>query len=212
MKKLATALIFCTLLSGIPITAQKPSEHGWKPLFNGKNLRGWKPYGTEKWMADHGTILGESVTAKYGYLVTDRSYQNFELTLKFNCETEGNSGLFFHSHITGMIPEHGPDIEGLQAEIDTKRHTAGLYESGGRGWVALPTAEGEKAIQPIGQWNTLEVSVRGNHIVTHLNGVQIVDYNYSPAKFTDGQVALQIHTGQHDFRIRFKDLYIRALP
>ncbi|HUY12770.1 MAG TPA: DUF1080 domain-containing protein [Terriglobia bacterium] len=205
-------LIFCVLLLGIPARAQKPAGQGWKPLFDGKNLNGWKPYGSEKWIASHDAILGESVTAKYGYLVTGKSYKNFELTLKFNCETEGNSGLFFHSHITGMNPKDGPDIEGMQAEIDPARHTAGLYESGGRGWVALPTESGEKAIKPLGQWNTLELMVEGNHIVTHLNGVQIVDYTYTPARFADGQIALQIHTGQHNFRIRFKDLYIRVLP
>ncbi|MHB8655867.1 MAG: 3-keto-disaccharide hydrolase [Terriglobia bacterium] len=81
----------------------------------------------------------------------------------------------------------------------------------GRGWVALPAEKCEKAIKPLGQWNNLDVSVHGNHIVTQLDGVQIVDYTYSPAKFKDGHIALQIHAGQHDFRTRFKDLYIQAL-
>jgi hypothetical protein len=197
---------------GTRICAAPQSAGKWTPLFNGKNLDGWQAFGTEKWVADHGTIFGESVTDKYGYLMTKKDYKNFEIRLKFNCTSEGNSGLFFHSKITGENPKSGPDIEGMQAEIDPARHTGGIYESGGRGWVSLPTAEGEKAIKPVGQWNSMDLRVEGNHIVTHLNGVKIVDYMYEPAKYTDGQIGLQIHTGMHGFRIRFKDIQIRTLP
>ncbi|HEX5412622.1 MAG TPA: DUF1080 domain-containing protein [Terriglobia bacterium] len=207
-------VLACTLgtVWGIRSYAAPKSAGKWTPLFNGKNLDGWKPYGEETWKADHGTIFGESTSGKYGYLVTDKTYKDFDVRLKFNCTMEGNSGLFFHSQITGENPKWGPDIVGLQAEIDPARHSGGIYESGGRGWVALPTAEGEKAIKPVGQWNTMEVRVQGNHMVTHLNGVQIVDYTYTPAKYTDGHIALQIHTGQHGFRVRFKDVEIRTLP
>ena len=192
--------------------AAPPSAGKWTPLFNGKNLDGWQAYGAEKWVADHGTIFGDSTSGKYGYLLTKKTYKNFEIRLKFNCTMEGNSGLFFHSKITGENPKWGPDIVGLQAEIDPARHSGGIYESGGRGWVALPTAEGEKAIKPVGQWNSMEVRVEGDHIVTHLNGIKIVDYTYKPAKYTDGHIALQIHTGQHGFSVRFKDIEIRTLP
>ena len=216
--KRTSVLLLGVLIASMPAFfsagsfAKTPRGSRWTPLFDGKDLAGWKVYGTEKWIADHGTILGESASDKYGYLVTDKDYKNFVLRFKFNCETEGNSGLFFHSRITGENPKWGPDIVGMQAEIDPSRHSGGLYESGGRGWVALPTESGEKAIKPVGQWNKMEVSVQGDHIVTHLNGVQIVDYTYSPAKFTDGAIGLQIHTGQHGFKVRFKDLYIRVLP
>lgn len=183
----------------------------WTPLFNGKNLDGWEAYGTEKWVADHGTLFGESTSGKYGYLLTRKQYRDFDIRLKFNCTSEGNSGLFFHSRITGENPKWGPDIVGLQAEIDPARHTGGVYESGGRGWLALPTSQGERAIKPVGQWNSMEVRVIGNQITTTLNGIKIVNYTYAPAKYTDGHIGLQIHTGEHGFRIRFKDIYIRKL-
>jgi hypothetical protein len=205
----------CVILNvAFPTTPSAAALHRghWENLFNGKTLEGWKAYGTETWVVDQNTILGESSSGKYGYLMTTKDYTNFVLRLKFNCETEGNSGLFFHSRITGENPRWGPDIVGMQAEIDPRRHTGGLYESGGRGWVALPTASGEKAIKPVGQWNSLAVYVEGPHIVTRLNGVKIVDYTYSPERFTGGAIGLQIHTGQHGFRIRFKDLYIKVLP
>ena len=47
-------------------------------LFNGKNLDGWKIYGTEKWYVDNGELICESGPDKeYGYLATINEYKNF---------------------------------------------------------------------------------------------------------------------------------------
>ena len=196
------------LIAGLTTLVQAAPENGWVALFNGKDLSGWKKNGDEKWIVEKGTILCESTVNKYGYLTTDKTYRDFDLRLKFKGEAAGNSGLFFHARITGIDPEHGPDIEGMQVEVDpgVGKHTGGLYESGGRGWVAMPKAEGEAALKA-GEWNDLEVSVRGNHIVVRLNGVQVTDYNEVSPKFTNGVIGLQIHTGG-GVKMRWKDIYI----
>ena len=196
-------------LVGLGAAAQTQPDSVWTPLFNGTDLAGWKNNGEEKWVAEQGTILCESTANKYGYLTTEKTYRDFDLRLKFKGETSGNCGVFFHSKITGIDPQHGPDIEGMQVEVDPSvgKHTGGLYESGGRGWVIQPNREGELALKP-GEWNDLEVSVEGNHIITRLNGVKVVDYNDAASKFTDGVIALQIHTGG-GVRMRWKDIYIR---
>jgi Domain of Unknown Function (DUF1080) len=193
----------------VAVVAKMPTQSEWISLFNGKDLTGWKNNGEEKWIVEQGTILCESAANKYGYLTTEKIYHDFRLRLKFKGEAAGNSGVFFHAHITGIDPQHGPDIEGMQAEVDPSvgKHTGGLYESGGRSWVAMPTAEGEQALKP-GEWNDLEVSVKGNHIVTQLNGVKIVDFTDAAPKFTDGVIGLQIHTGG-GVKMRWKDIFIR---
>jgi len=72
--------------------AQNPSDI----LFNGKNLDGWKIYGTEKWIVEDGLLICESGPDKqYGYLSTNKTYKNFELTIEFKQEANGNSGVFF---------------------------------------------------------------------------------------------------------------------
>jgi hypothetical protein len=204
MKRCTFALI---LLLALAAASQERS--GWTPLFNGKDLSGWKKNGDEKWVVDQGTILCESTANKYGYLTTEKTYTNFVLRLKFKGEAEGNSGVFIHSRITGIDPQHGPDIEGMQVEVDPGKgkHTGGLYESGGRGWVAMPTPEGENALKP-GEWNDLEVSVQGAHIVTNLNGVTVVDYTDPLPKFADGVIALQIHTGG-GVKMRWKNIEVK---
>jgi hypothetical protein len=197
------------LLVALALTVQAGPKGGWLPLFNGKDLTGWKKNGDERWGVEQGTILCESTANKYGYLTTEKTYRDFDLKLKFKGEAEGNSGLFLHARITGTNPEHGPDIEGMQVEVDpgVGKHTGGLYESGGRGWVEMPTPEGERALKP-GEWNDLEASVSGNHIVVHLNGVQVTDYTDATPKFNDGVIALQIHTGG-GVKMSWKDIYIK---
>jgi len=202
-------ILVAVLLLAIREGAQAPREGGWVPLFNGKDLSGWKKNGDEKWVVEQGTIFCESTANKYGYLTTEKTYRDFILRLKFKGEAAGNSGVFLHSRILGIDPQHGPDIEGMQVEVDPNvgKHTGGLYESGGRGWVAMPTAEGEQALKP-GEWNELEVSVHGAHIVRQLNGTKIVDFTDPAPKVTDGVIGLQIHTGG-GVKMRWKDIYLK---
>ena len=202
-------ILVAVLLLAIRAGAQAPREGGWVPLFNGKDLSGWKKNGDEKWVVEQGTIFCESTANKYGYLTTEKTYRDFILRLKFKGEAAGNSGVFLHSRILGIDPQHGPDIEGMQVEVDPNvgKHTGGLYESGGRGWVAMPTAEGEQALKP-GEWNELEVSVHGAHIVRQLNGTKIVDFTDPAPKVTDGVIGLQIHTGG-GVKMRWKDIYLK---
>jgi hypothetical protein len=210
MRALPTIFLALLFFESLPIPFAG-AQPGWVRLFNGKNLNGWKAYGDETWKARSGTILGESSAGKYGYLVTDQEFRDFDLRVRFKGEANGNSGLFFHSHITGTSAA-GPDIQGVQAEVDPApgHHTGGLYESGGRGWLIQPTAAGEKALKE-GQWNELEVSAHGNRIVTRLNGVTIADYHDPTPKFTEGAIALQIHTGG-GVSVRWKDIEIRGAP
>jgi 3-keto-disaccharide hydrolase len=213
MKNLAIVCASLILLTPQFATSQSsPKQNkGWTSLFDGKDLNGWKPFGNEKWFVENGTIVGESSANKYGYLVTDKTYRDFDLRVRFKGEENGNSGLFYHCRITGESPE-GPDIQGVQAEVDPTpgHHTGGLYESGGRGWLIQPTPEGEKALKQ-GEWNLLEVSTHGAHVITRLNGIVIADYHDPAPKFTKGSIALQIHTGG-GVKVRWKDLQIREEP
>lgn len=204
-----TAIVLAALLLGLVSFPARTTSPAWVSLFNGEDLSGWKNNGEEKWIVESGTILCESAANKYGYLTTEKTYRNFDLRLKFEPEASGNSGVFLRSKITGIDPEHGPDIEGLQVEVDPSigKHTGGLYESGGRGWVAMPSEAGEKALK-VGEWNDLEISAHGNHVVTQLNGIKLVDFTDSAQKFDEGVVGLQIHTGG-GVKMRWKDISIR---
>jgi len=177
----------------------------WKPLFNGKDLSGWKQIGKEKWIVEDGAIYGEGVTEEYGYLATEKTYQDFELELKFKCEASGNSGVYIHTTFEPGTPKV---TKGRQIEIDRTigHHTAGIYGDG-KGWIVWPAPELETIIKP-DDWNEMRISVIGKRYITHLNGTQMIDFTYPSPVATDGVIALQLHSGGEG-RMRFKDLKIR---
>ncbi len=189
--------------------AQKPKLAGedWITLFNGKDLTGWQKVGDEKWDVEDGTIHGRAITKKYGYLQTDKNYKDFQLGLRFKCEGDGNSGVFFH---VGFKPGTVDVSQGLQFEIDCRlmQHTGGIYGDG-RGWVVWPSPENEIVVRQ-DEWNEYLLKVEGNHYISRLNGVTMVDFTDPNPKSFDGPIALQLHSGGEG-NMRFKDILIRDL-
>jgi hypothetical protein len=187
--------------------AAKPAEPNWVQLFNGKDLTGWVNVGKEQWTVEDGTIYGVGVTKEYGYLRTEKKYVDFDLTLRFKVEADGNSGVFFHSD----FPPNSVDIsQGLQFEIDRvlNHHTGGIYGDG-RNWVVWPAPELETVIRPT-DWNEMRMRVVGRRYQSWLNGTPMVDFTDPSPKSFDGYISLQLHSGGLG-RMRFKDIYIRDL-
>ncbi|UTA67388.1 MULTISPECIES: DUF1080 domain-containing protein [Emticicia] len=202
MKTKLSFLTFTFLLISALSFAQK--SKGQK-LFNGKDLKGWVVYGTEKWYVEDGILVCESGPDKqYGYLGTEKKFKNFELTLDFKQEADGNSGVFFHSSITGTT------ITGWQAEVAPPGHsTGGIYESHGRGWLIKPDPAKDKALK-MGEWNTMTVRVVDNVVTTILNGTEMIKLDDPKIGERDGILALQIHSGG-GIKVRWKNIVVKEL-
>jgi len=181
------------------------SQPAAKSLFNGKDLAGWKINGTEKWYVENGELVCESGPDKqYGYLSTDSIFYNFDLTLEFKLEANGNSGVFIRSSIEGT------KISGWQVEVAPPGdHSGGIYESYGRGWLALPKPEDEKMLSAIG-WNKMRIRVEGDEITSWLNGKEMVHLKDEKIGEGKGFIALQIHDGG-GIKVRWKNIYISKL-
>ena len=177
----------------------------FKPIFNGKNLTGWTNHGTEKWYVDNGELVCESGPDKqYGYLSTDKAYKNFELTLDFKQEANGNSGVFIRSSIEGTR------ISGWQVEVAPEGlHTGGIYESYGRGWLIQPKPEDEKWLK-MGEWNTMKITVKGDAVTSILNGHPIVYLEDEKIGKGEGFIALQIHDGG-GIKVRWRNIELKEL-
>jgi len=190
-------------------TAPPPPEVKWVSLFNGQDLTGWVKIGKESWTVEDGLIHGRGLTKDYGYLQTEKTYKDFQLSLRFRCEGDGNSGVFFH---TDFKPGTADVTEGsMQFEVDCTigRHTAGVYAEDGRQWIVWPAAENETVVR-LGEWNEYLVEVRGNRYRSRLNGVQMVDFTDPKPKSSDGHIALQLHAGGRG-NMKFRDIMIRDL-
>lgn len=200
MKKFLLTILSLFLL----VSYTEPQEK--ESLFNGKDLTGWKIYGTELWYVEDGLLVCESGPDKgYGYLATEKFYKDFELTLEFLQEANGNSGVFFRSTIEGTR------ITGWQCEVSPPGHdTGGIYESYGRGWLVQIDDDKEKILKP-GEWNILRIRVEGAKVQTWLNGEQMVDLTDEKIGQANGSVALQIHDGG-GIKVRWRNLEIEELP
>ena len=174
-------------------------------LFNGENLDGWTVFGTEKWYVNDGEIICESGPDKeYGYLATDKYYDNFKLTLEFKQEANGNSGVFFRSTIEGT------KISGWQVEVaPPKNNTGGIYESYGRGWLVKPDTKTDDVLK-MGEWNTLNILAQGDQVSTLLNNVPMVSIKDDLIGKGKGSIALQIHDGG-GIKVRWRNIKIKNL-
>ena len=192
--------VCCSLVISTLVNAQS-----FVPLFNGKDLTGWKINGTEKWYVDNGELIAESGPDKeYGYLTTEKSYKNFILTLDFKQQENGNSGVFFRSSVEGT------KISGWQVEVaPPDLHTGGIYESYGRGWLIKPSPEGEKALK-FGQWNKMKIEVKNDEVTTWLNGEKMIYLKDELIGKGEGVIALQIHSGG-GIKVGFKNIMIKEL-
>ncbi|MDH5608154.1 MAG: DUF1080 domain-containing protein [Cyclobacteriaceae bacterium] len=192
-------LLFLVMLAG-QLSAQT------RQLFNGKDLSGWEIYGTEKWYVEDGLLISESgPDAEYGYLATVDSFKNFELTVEFKQEANGNSGVFFRSFIEGT------KITGWQAEVAPPgSNTGGIYESYGRGWLIKPDPKKDKALK-FGDWNTMKIVANGDQVTTWLNGKQMITITDEKIGAATGSIALQIHSGG-GIKVYWRNLQITPLP
>lgn len=204
LSKLRTPLMLtvASFLLVFSVTAQKKEN-----LFNGKDLKGWKIYGTEKWFVENGELVCESGPDKgYGYLATTKTYKNFELSVDFKQGANGNSGVFIRSN----IPDGSTKVSGWQVEVAPPNHdTGGIYESYGRGWIIQIPDEKEGFLK-FGEWNTLKIRAEGSRVQTWLNGHEMVDLTDEKIGAGDGSIALQIHDGG-GIKVNWKNLKIKSL-
>lgn len=176
-----------------------------KLLFNGKDLDGWKIYGTEKWYVQDGELVCESGPNKeYGYLATNQNYKNFILELDFFQESDGNSGVFFRSSIEGT------KISGWQVEVAPPGlHSGGIYESYGRGWLIKPSKKHDDIVKMM-SWNKMKIKVLNENITTWINGKKMIQISDSKIGEANGSIALQIHDGG-GIKVRWRNIRVKEI-
>lgn len=174
-------------------------------LFNGDDLDGWKIHGTEKWYVEDGNLICESGPDKqYGYLSTKEFYKDFELSLDFKQEANGNSGVFIRSTVEGTI------VSGWQVEVAPPgNNSGGIYESYGRGWLIKPKKEKDKALK-MGEWNNLKIRVKGDQVISWINGIEMVNFNDEKIGKGEGSIVLQIHDGG-GIKVKWKNILLTKI-
>jgi len=213
--RFVAALLVTASLAGLAAAAD---DSGFKPLFDGESLTGWR--GDEKlWKVEDGMIVGatDGEIPDNTFLIHDGEFGDFVLKVKFKLHNHaGNSGIQYRSE--EIKERDGKTFEpfvvgGYQADIASERYMGILYgEKTPRGIIqdVTPeiTAALEKAVVKDG-WNEYVITAKGHHVTQVLNGVTTVDIE-DPEGPTTGIIALQLHRG-HNMKISFKDIMLKPL-
>ena len=163
------------------LTAQEESE-GWQLLFDGLTLDGWRDYnGTEltgPWEVREGCIYAEGHGSDSdGYIVTDKSYENFELSWDWKISVAGNSGVLYHV-VEGpdfTVPyATGPEYQ-LIDDINFPEKLEDWQRCGVDYAMHLPDFETIK-INPAGEWNNSKIVFNNGHVEHWMNGEKIIEF------------------------------------
>lgn len=183
------------LLALFLLLAASMSAQNWEPLFNGKNLKGWKKLnGKAEYKVQDGAIVGVSkMNTPNTFLATNKNYGNFILEFDFKVDDALNSGVQFRSQ--SLKSYQDGRVHGYQFEIDPSKRawSGGIYDEARRGWLYPMTVNpaAQSAFKG-GQWNTARIEAIGNSIRTWVNGVACANIwdNQTP----EGFIALQVHS------------------
>jgi serine/threonine protein kinase len=186
-------------------------KEGFVPLFNGKDLTGWKTHDTQpgNWRVEKGILIGSGPVVSHLYSAHD-DYKDFHLLVEARINDGGNSGVYFRSSFGPGLPEKSPQWPlGYEAQINSThrdpRKTGSLYAGTDGAVVSL-----KESPVPAGEWFSEEVIALGNHIVIKVNGRTTADYTDEKRRFTSGHLALQQFTPETV--AEFRKIEIKELP
>lgn len=211
--KLKTFYLPLLLFAFITVNAQK--DDGWKNLFNGKNLKGWKVLnGTAEFKVQDGVIVGISKTnTPNTFLATKELYSDFILEYEAKIDPDLNAGVQIRSNSFNDYKDGR--VHGYQVELDPgeRAWSGGIYDEARRGWLYnLECNPKAKEAFKQNEWNKFRVEAIGNSIRVWLNGVQTADLVDDVT--ASGFIALQIHNigneAQAGKTIQYKNIRIKT--
>jgi hypothetical protein len=189
MKVKVLTWVFMTIMASAPIAAQnnklsnQEKKEGWQLLFDGKTFDGWRKCNAQE-MAANWEVAEEAMKVKRGeqkgrgqdgdILFYKEKFSNFELSIDWKIEREGNSGIFYYIVETPGKPIYNaaPEVQVLDnwyaSDNKLTNHLAGsLYDM----LPALP-----QNAKPAGEWNTIVIRVKDGKVTHTQNGVKVVEY------------------------------------
>lgn len=225
-------LVLLLLAVGLVAHAAESPPPGFVPLFNGRDLAGWRGGDTfdhrkllamgrdererqiEKWsieLAPHWRVEnGELCSSGVGWLLTtERDFGDFELLAEYQIEARADTGIYLRG-----VPQ-------VQLWDPTDRQLAAYGADKGSGglWNNPPGSPGQlplvRADKPAGEWNAMRIQMVGARVSVWLNGRLVVDHAIM-ANFFDaarpviprGPIQLQTHGGM----VRWRRLFLREIP
>ncbi len=212
--------------SGANVLTAEEQAAGWKLLFNGTDLAGWRGYKKDApgaaWQVEDGTLT--LVAGGAGDLMTVEKFGPFELSLEWKISPNGNSGIIYlinEVDDASNTYNTGPEMQVL----DDDGHADGKIPSHRAGALYDIVVPPEGATKPVGEWNLAVIRYTGSEIEHWLNGTLVAESSYGDddwkakvaaskfkqwppfGTFSSGHIALQ----DHGDRVWFRNIRIRPL-
>jgi len=176
-------------------------DTGWVTLIDGeKGLDNFNRVGDANWRGEDGAIVADK--GKGGFLVTKKSYKDFQIRAEFWVGPNANSGIYMRCANPAVI-------------TDKSCYEANIYDdradpSFGTGAIQHIT-KASPMLKAGGKWSTMDVTIKGTQITVMLNDVQTATAQHS--QFAQGPIALQF--GSHGKLpggvVKFRKLQIKPL-
>jgi len=207
MRKVFLSFTLAVLAGGASLAAAADDEKGFTPLFNGKDLTGWKlrnPGGHNSWSILPGGILKNTVEkGVHGTdLLTEKKFWNFTVRYEYMTPENSNSGFYLRGRYE------------IQILGDSK---AGRPTPSGNGSLYNFKAPDRFVTRPAGDWQTVEATIMGDRITVIMNGVKIHD-NVECTRATGGEIDNKLDEpgpillqGDHG-TVSFRNIRIKKLP
>lgn len=199
-----TLLLLAAVMLSVTATAQTKKDQinqltkaeqkaGWKLLFDGKTLTGWRGFHNQQvpegWGVADGCITKVKTggtTKTGGDLITADQFENFEFAVEWKLEKGGNSGIKYL--VSESLPPTGKSGVSFEYQVldddnhpDAKMGIAGNRTAGSL--YDLIAASKDKKLKPVGEFNQSRIVVKGNHIEHWLNGVKTVEFDRSSDEY-----------------------------
>jgi hypothetical protein len=215
----SSALAVLLGLGALDIGAQEQTKD-WRPLFDGKSLDGWEHIGPGKMIVQDGTIRTEGGMGLLWY--TREKFGDCVIRVVYRTSgPRANSGVFIRIADKPQDPwyavHHGYEVQ--ISDTDDEYHCTGAIYS-----LSKASARPSK---PAGEWNTLDIALRGQEVLISLNGGQVNHFNpetavipertkdYEPERGPrppSGYIGLQNHGDvSGDDYVVFKEVSVRPL-
>ena len=243
---ISTILTGLVLTAGTSVAAPPPGE-GWVPLFDGKDLSAWKvPEGDGgHWKVVDGVIDydAQSEAKRDRNLWTQKPFGDFTLHIEWRLKK--TTGLY---PMPTILPDgsYKKDADGKVIKVPRPNADSGIMLRGyGKAQVNIwcwPIGSGEvwgyrndrkmppevragavpkvRADNPVGQWNTFEITMRGDRLTVVLNGKTVISDARLPGVPESGPIGLQHHGGRNkktgrfspaSSLIQFRNVYVKPL-
>jgi sugar phosphate isomerase/epimerase len=196
------------------IRIQELGQRAWRPLWDGKTLKGLRAAGGGAWTVEGNLLVGKNQRseARHGLLFVEEPLEDFTARAEVRL-TGGNAGIY----LKARPAETSAGAAGLQVDLDAGT-AGGLYETGGRGWIARPGEKADdkardkliKSWKP-GDWSTVTIAARAGHLTVHVNDLLAASQELPASDGKPGSLALELGAGQ-DVKLEVRRLDVMSAP